>query len=78
MGAVAPVPWRSPAAEKALAGKTITEETAAAAAEAALQGARTAERERLQDSGRQDRRQARHPARRRHPDRLSGELTWSH
>ena len=40
MGAVAPVPWRSPAAEKALAGKTITEETAAAAAEAAVQGAR--------------------------------------
>jgi xanthine dehydrogenase YagS FAD-binding subunit len=40
MGAVAPIPWRSPAAEQALAGKTITEETAAAAAEAALQGAR--------------------------------------
>jgi xanthine dehydrogenase YagS FAD-binding subunit len=39
MGAVAPIPWRSPAAEKALAGKTITEQTAAAAAEAALQGA---------------------------------------
>jgi xanthine dehydrogenase YagS FAD-binding subunit len=40
MGAVAPIPWRSPAAEQALAGKTITEETAAAAADAALQGAR--------------------------------------
>ena len=40
MGAVAPVPWRSEAAEQALAGKAITEETAAAAAEAALQGAR--------------------------------------
>jgi xanthine dehydrogenase YagS FAD-binding subunit len=40
MGAVAPIPWRSPSAEKALAGKTITEETAAAAAEAALEGAR--------------------------------------
>jgi len=39
MGAVAPIPWRSPAAEKALAGKTITAETATAAAEAALQGA---------------------------------------
>ncbi len=38
MGAVAPVPWRSQAAEKALAGKTITPETAAAAAEAALAG----------------------------------------
>jgi xanthine dehydrogenase YagS FAD-binding subunit len=40
MGAVAPIPWRSPAAEQALAGRMITEETAAAAAEAALQGAR--------------------------------------
>jgi xanthine dehydrogenase YagS FAD-binding subunit len=40
MGAVAPIPWRSPSAEQALAGQTITEETAAAAAEAALQGAR--------------------------------------
>ena len=39
MGAVAPTPWRSPAAEQALAGKTITPETAAAAAEAALRGA---------------------------------------
>jgi xanthine dehydrogenase YagS FAD-binding subunit len=40
MGAVAPIPWRSQPAEQALAGKTITEETAAAAAEAALRGAR--------------------------------------
>ncbi len=40
MGAVAPIPWRAPAAEQALAGKTVTEETAAVAAEAALQGAR--------------------------------------
>ena len=40
MGAVAPIPWRSPAAEQALAGKAITEETAAAAAEAALKDAR--------------------------------------
>jgi xanthine dehydrogenase YagS FAD-binding subunit len=39
MGAVAPVPWRSQAAEKALAGKPITAVTAAAAAEAALAGA---------------------------------------
>ena len=39
MGAVAPIPWRSAAAERALAGKTITEQTAAAAAEAALEGA---------------------------------------
>jgi xanthine dehydrogenase YagS FAD-binding subunit len=40
MGAVAPIPWRSPEAEQALAGKTITEETAAAAAEAAMKSAR--------------------------------------
>jgi len=40
MGAVAPIPWRSPAAEQALAGKTITGETAAAAADAALKDAR--------------------------------------
>jgi len=39
LGAVAPIPWRTQAAEKALVGKTITEETADAAAEAALQGA---------------------------------------
>ena len=39
MGAVAPIPWRSQAAEQALVGKTISEDTAAAAAEAALQGA---------------------------------------
>jgi xanthine dehydrogenase YagS FAD-binding subunit len=40
MGAVAPVPWRSQAAEQALAGKAIDEQTAAAAAEAALRDAR--------------------------------------
>ncbi len=40
MGAVAPIPWRSPAAEQALTGKAITEETATAAAQAALQDAR--------------------------------------
>ena len=39
MGAVAPVPWRAQAAEKALAGQRITPETAVAAAEAALTGA---------------------------------------
>jgi xanthine dehydrogenase YagS FAD-binding subunit len=39
MGAVAPVPWRSQAAEQALAGKTITEEAATAAADAALANA---------------------------------------
>ncbi len=40
MGAVAPIPWRSQAAEQALAGRTISEETATAAAEASVQGAR--------------------------------------
>jgi xanthine dehydrogenase YagS FAD-binding subunit len=39
MGAVAPIPWRSRAAEEALVGKTITEATAAAAGEAAVRGA---------------------------------------
>ena len=39
MGAVAPVPWRVQAAEQALVGKAITEETAAQAAEVALRGA---------------------------------------
>jgi len=36
MGYVAPVPWISPEAEEALKGKSISEETAKAAAEAAL------------------------------------------
>lgn len=40
MGAVAPVPWRVQAAERALAGKAITEAIAAEAATAAVAGAR--------------------------------------
>jgi len=40
MGAVAPVPWRAQAAEQALAGKTIDEQTATQAAEAALTGSK--------------------------------------
>jgi xanthine dehydrogenase YagS FAD-binding subunit len=36
---VAPIPWRSTAAEKAIAGKRVTIETAAAAGEAAAEGA---------------------------------------
>jgi xanthine dehydrogenase YagS FAD-binding subunit len=40
MGAVAPVPWRSSAAETALAGKPLNEETAITAAEAAVAGAK--------------------------------------
>jgi xanthine dehydrogenase YagS FAD-binding subunit len=39
MGAVAPVPWRTPAAEQALAGRTISEVVAAEAAAAAVTGA---------------------------------------
>jgi xanthine dehydrogenase YagS FAD-binding subunit len=40
MGAVAPIPWRTPAAERVLAGKTITEAVAAEAAAAAVAGAK--------------------------------------
>jgi xanthine dehydrogenase YagS FAD-binding subunit len=40
LGAVAPVPWRSKPAEAALAGKPLTEETAAAAADAAVSEAK--------------------------------------
>jgi xanthine dehydrogenase YagS FAD-binding subunit len=40
LGHVAPVPWSARAAEKALEGKTLSEETAAAAGEAAAQGAK--------------------------------------
>jgi xanthine dehydrogenase YagS FAD-binding subunit len=37
---VAPIPWRSQAAEKAITGKAITPETAAAAGDAAVEGAK--------------------------------------
>jgi xanthine dehydrogenase YagS FAD-binding subunit len=40
LGAVAPIPWRSPAAEAALVGKRLTEEAAMTAADAAVQGAK--------------------------------------
>jgi xanthine dehydrogenase YagS FAD-binding subunit len=40
LGAVAPVPWRVPAAERALAGKTITEAVAGDVAAVALAGAK--------------------------------------
>ena len=40
LGHVAPVPWRAQAAEAALAGKKVTEDTANAAAEAAVRAAK--------------------------------------
>jgi xanthine dehydrogenase YagS FAD-binding subunit len=40
LGAVAPVPWRSEDAEKALAGKPLNEQTAAEAGEAAVRAAK--------------------------------------
>jgi xanthine dehydrogenase YagS FAD-binding subunit len=40
LGAVAPIPWRSKAAEDALAGKSLNEQTAAAAGEAAVSDAK--------------------------------------
>ena len=40
LGAVAPIPWRSQDAERALAGKPLNEQTAAAAGEAAVQAAK--------------------------------------
>ena len=39
LGAAAPVPWRAAGAERVLAGNPINEDTARAAAKAALQGA---------------------------------------
>ena len=41
MGQVAPTPWRSKEAEAALVGKAITEETAKAAGDAAVSGAKS-------------------------------------
>ena len=44
LGHVAPVPWPAPEAEQALVGKAITEETALAAAEAAVAKAKALSR----------------------------------
>jgi xanthine dehydrogenase YagS FAD-binding subunit len=41
LGHVAPTPWRAAAAEQALAGQTLNEQTAQRAAEAAVQGAKS-------------------------------------
>ena len=46
LGAAAPVPWRAKEAEAALTGKTINEETARAAAKAAVNGATPLEKNR--------------------------------
>ena len=54
MGAVAPIPWRAQAAERVLAGKTITEAIATEAANAAVAGARPMIGKRLQDSDREE------------------------
>jgi xanthine dehydrogenase YagS FAD-binding subunit len=40
MGSVAPIPWRAPSAERVLAGKTISEQTAMEAADAAVRDAK--------------------------------------
>ena len=55
---VAPIPWRSTAAEKAITGKRVTLETAAAAGEAATEGAAPLSMNALQGPPDQDRRQA--------------------
>jgi xanthine dehydrogenase YagS FAD-binding subunit len=39
LGSVAPIPWRAEAAEKALMGKPLTDETIRTAADAAVTGA---------------------------------------
>lgn len=44
LGAVAPIPWRSDAAERALVGKSLTAQTAIAAGEAAVRDARPLEK----------------------------------
>ena len=58
MGAVAPIPWRSTGAEQALAGKPINEQSAMAAADAAVAGREADEREQLQGPDRADRRRS--------------------
>ena len=40
LGHVAPMPWRSEAAEKAIDGRTLSEQTAEQAGDAAVQGAK--------------------------------------
>ena len=40
LGAVAPIPWRSPDAEQALVGQQLSEATASAAADAAVKSAK--------------------------------------
>jgi len=63
MGAVAPIPWRSPAAEQALAGKPLNDETAAARSRRRAERRASAQSERLQGRCRKGGGQARHPVR---------------
>ena len=65
LGAVAPVPWRSEDAERALVGKPLNAETAAAGRRRGGSRGEADQRQRLQDSDHQDGRQARRDARRR-------------
>ena len=59
LGAVAPIPWRSKAAEAALVGKPLNEQSAAAAGRSRDRGGQADERQRLQGADREDRGEAR-------------------
>ena len=70
---VAPIPWRSEAAEKAIRGKAVTMDTATAAGDRRRPGGQAALDERLQGHAGRDGRQA-CPARRRRQSLLGGGL----
>ena len=61
MGAVAPVPWRVPAAERVLAGKAITEAIADRSRERGARRRAADERQQLQDSDRKTAVKRAHP-----------------
>ena len=62
LGHVAPIPWISSAAAQALVGKNISEESAQAAAAAALSGAKAAPAKQIQDHAGESSGEARHPS----------------
>ena len=64
LGHVAPIPWISPEAAQALVGKSISPETAMAAANAAVAAGQTAQPQQVQNHAGEGCRQARHPKRR--------------